>query len=270
MAMMLYNVIMDASNAEENIKKTTREKAEAAAAKAATAETPAPVASPATTAKTDTTKPAAKPAQVGPAKPATSAPPSQPAGKKTDDTPYDPAMIRYVLWAISLAGGLGAALSNLRGVFEFSRDHTYFPAYLELPFYMRPFSGIICGMFTFFVSTFFAGALTQGDNSGWHTLQGMFPYIGLAFIAGYASQEFMERLKETAKSLFGVPTTAAQPPAAPAAPAAKLPVSGLDDDGHESFNPNAEIAPPPPETGRSIAPPVVQPTPPPVTGRRPD
>ncbi len=149
--------------------------------------------------------------------------------------PADPRQIAYVLWAISLAGGLGGVLSNLRGVFGFTRDQSYFPAYLELPFYLRPVSGVLCGLFTFFVSSFFSGSLSPGDTAGWQTLQGMFPYIGIAFIAGFASQEFMERLKETAQTLFGVQSSAgntvevvsAPPP--PAAPPAN------DDEGHESF-----------------------------------
>jgi len=178
------------------------------------------------------------------------------------ETPYDPRMITYVLVCISLAGGLGAALSNLRGIFEFSRDQSYIPDYLEMPFYLRPVSGVICGLFTFFLGTFFAGALTQGDNAGWKTLQGMFPYIGIAFIAGFASQEFMERLKETAKSLFGVPTTAA--------PASSPSPTPTPDEGHESFQSGLEglnqgaprSAPPPPSPPPGI--------PPSTGGRKPD
>lgn len=155
--------------------------------------------------------------------------------------PPDPRMISYVLWAISLAGGLGGVLSNLRGVFGFTRDQSYFPAYLELPFYLRPVSGVLCGLFTFFVSSFFSGSPSPGDSAGWQTLQGMFPYIGIAFIAGFASQEFMERLKETAQTLFGAssssntaavevqPVAVVPPPAAPEAE---------EGDGHESFSPD--------------------------------
>ncbi len=168
---------------------------------------------------------------------------------KTEKTPAMPQMIAFVLWAIFLAGGLGGALSNLRGIFEFARDKTYFPAYLEIPFYVRPVSGVICGLFTFFVSSFFAGALTQSDAAGWQTLNGMFPYIGIAFIAGFASQEFMERLKETAKTLFGVPTQAdVVDPIVP-----PTPPTNNQGGGEESFNPNE-----PEITGnRGIQPPVI-------------
>lgn len=168
---------------------------------------------------------------------------------KTEKIPAMPQMIAYVLLAIFLAGGLGGALSNLRGIFEFARDKTYFPAYLEIPFYVRPVSGVICGLFTFFVSSFFAGALTQNAVAGWQTLNGMFPYIGIAFIAGFASQEFMERLKETAKTLFGVPTQAdVVDPIVP-----PTPPTNNQGGGEESFNPNE------PETtgNRGIQPPII-------------
>ncbi len=181
-------------------------------------------------------------------------------------------MIAYVLWAISLAGGLGGVLSNLRGVFGFTRDQSYFPAYLELPFYLRPVSGVLCGLFTFFVSSFFSGALAQqGAGSGWQTLQGMFPYIGIAFIAGFASQEFMERLKDTAQTLFGVQTsnnTAADVVVAPPAPP-DVPVA-TEDEGHESFRgPDSGLESVKKETPKPPAPPPVVVVPP-VSRRKAD
>ena len=220
MSLLLYRVIMQASEADA----TTQAAAAKTAAKTKTTSSEKPVATPLSLdsvpiVRDDSSAISAETETVSPAEP-------EPQEKRL----VHPMMIAYVLWAISLAGGLGGVLCNLRGVFEFERDKTYFPAYLELPFYLRPVSGILCGLFTFFVSTFFAGALTQGDGDGWQTLSGMFPYIGIAFIAGFASQEFMERLKETAKTLFGVP---AEPPPAPAPPP-----SG--DEGHERFKGGAD------------------------------
>lgn len=169
----------------------------------------------------------------------------------------DPRMIAFVLFAITLAGALGGALSNLRGVFEFTRENAgEFPAYLELPFYLRPVSGMLCGLFTFFVSTFFAGALSSAGGAGWRTLDGMFPYVGIAFIAGFAAQEFMERLRDTARTLFGNGTAAVPVVTTPAEPV--VPASGLEslpgqaDDGFESLGkrevraPQTPPAPPPP------------------------
>jgi len=125
--------------------------------------------------------------------------------------PANLEMISFVLWSVLLAGGLGGTLSNLRGIFEYYRDYTFLPEHLELPFYIRPVSGAICGLFTFFLARFFTIALSSGENlSSWQTLEGMVPYVGVALIAGFASQEFMERLRETAKTLFGTPPPTAQ------------------------------------------------------------
>lgn len=221
-SLLLYQVIMQAAEAEAQ--KQARKKNQAA-----TTAVQAPAQKPAAAPVADSLQPAADSGVQEVVSPAVDAAP--------EETPQtDPRMISYVLWAISLAGGLGGVLSNLRGVFGFTRDQSYFPAYLELPFYLRPVSGVLCGLFTFFVSSFFSGALAQGSGAGWQTLEGMFPYIGIAFIAGFASQEFMERLKDTAQTLFGVQTSnnpvdtapaAAVPPAAPPAAA--------EDEGHESF-----------------------------------
>ena len=205
-------------------------------------------------------------AMTGPAEPE----PAETAEPPEEETPpADTRMIAYVLWAISLAGGLGGVLCNLRGVFEFTRDQSYFPAYLELPFYLRPVSGVLCGLFTFFVSSFFSGALAQGDGAGWQTLPGMFPYIGIAFIAGFASQEFMERLKETAKTLFGgqappesapepvVITTPPPPPPAVDDDPGHESFRGGDDDAFESFKKETKppVTPPPPPSQVVIRPP---------------
>lgn len=213
MAITLYNVLLSAAKADLAFQKAqAREKTteRVAAARPAVA-TP----SPATEGTTDSTP-------INPTPTSETAIDQAPVGAPSEDAPLESRnliMISYVLWAISLAGGLGGALSNLRGVFEHARDKSYFPEYLELPFYLRPISGVLCGLFTFFLARFFTISMSSGENlgSGWQSLEGMMPYIGIAFLAGFASQEFMERLKETAKSLFGVPTQLSDVPAPPPA-----------------------------------------------------
>lgn len=260
-SLLLYQVIMNA--AEADAQKQMRPKTTASTAAQAPAESPA--AEPVGDSIPSTEDSAAAAAAALPEETVS-------AEETPAETPAsDPRMIAYVLWAISLAGGLGGVLSNLRGVFGFTRDQSYFPAYLELPFYLRPVSGVLCGLFTFFVSSFFSGSLAPGDTAGWQTLQGMFPYIGIAFIAGFASQEFMERLKETAQTLFGVSTsgnTADPAPVVVTPPPVAPPVNG--DEGHESFKADdsglesfkKEPAKPP------VAPPPVVIAPPPSSSRR--
>jgi hypothetical protein len=282
MSLKLYNVIMSAAKAEEmaveQAAKVAKTDPAAKTGGASTANTPDTTGKAGTAPKPDSNATSTENVQ----KDETASLEAAPAHARTSD------MIAYVLWAISLAGGLGGALANMRGFFEHYRDKSYFPSYLEIPFYLRPISGILCGLFTFFLSTFFAGALAAGgDGSGWKTMEGMFPYIGIAFIAGFASQEFMERLKETAKTLFGVPTTntvveppateppATEPPATePAAETPPIQTGGEenfveDQDGISSKGAIKTIqAPPPPVI---VPPPTVRNAPPPPnSGRRGD
>jgi Short C-terminal domain len=108
------------------------------------------------------------------------------------------------LMSVLVAGTLGGSLCNLRGVFtNLQRNRGYFPARLQIPFYVRPVTGAATGLCTFFVGSLLVTSLAVDSASGsWETLPGRLPYIALALLAGFASQEFMQRLKEVAKTLF--------------------------------------------------------------------
>jgi hypothetical protein len=66
------------------------------------------------------------------------------------------------------------------------------------------------GLFAFFVGHLFVTSLSEGPANSWLYLEGRLPYIGLAIVAGFAAQEFMERLKEVARTLFN--PSAPRPP----------------------------------------------------------
>jgi hypothetical protein len=100
------------------------------------------------------------------------------------------------------AGGAGGTLCNLRGIFKYYRDEDEFPLELVVPFIIRPFMGSIAGVLIFFLGNFFNSALSDVSPQSWATLPGRLPYIGLALLAGFGSQEFMQRLKEIAKTTF--------------------------------------------------------------------
>ena len=102
-----------------------------------------------------------------------------------------------------LAGGLGGVLCNLRGFFEHFRDEKKFPAELMIPYLIRPFSAAVCGLFIFFVLNLLVTSITIDAMAEGIPFQGMVSYLSLAILAGFGSQEFMERLKATAKTLFG-------------------------------------------------------------------
>jgi hypothetical protein len=54
------------------------------------------------------------------------------------------------------------------------------------------------------VSSLSEASLAEPSSFAWRYLDGRIPYIGLALLSGFAAQEFMERLKEVAKTLFGI------------------------------------------------------------------
>jgi hypothetical protein len=114
-----------------------------------------------------------------------------------------PALITTLL-SVLAAGALGATLCNLRGVFSQYRDTKgQFPAHLIIPYYVRPLTGMVTGLLSFFIGSLLVTSLSiDAVTQGWATLEGRLPYIGFAILAGFAAQEFMERMKSVAETLF--------------------------------------------------------------------
>lgn len=108
-----------------------------------------------------------------------------------------------VLLLMLVAGGLGGILCNFRGLFAHLRDEHYFPAELEIPYYVRAVTGALCGLIVYFVASLLVVSITLEAVVDNITFQGMISYIALALLAGFGSQEFTERLKATAGTLFG-------------------------------------------------------------------
>jgi hypothetical protein len=108
------------------------------------------------------------------------------------------------LLSVLTAGTLGATLCNLRGVFSQCRDRKgQFPPHLIIPYYVRPLTGMVTGLLSFFIGNLLVTSLSiDAATQGWTTLEGRLPYIGFAILAGFAAQEFMERMKEVARTLF--------------------------------------------------------------------
>lgn len=128
------------------------------------------------------------------------------APPQRDDT--DIINIRfYDVIKLMLVGGLlGSVLINLRGYFEAARDeeNNRLPHYLCVPYMIRPFTGALCGLFAYFVLNIIVTAVTVEELSAVEIkFKGLITYLGIAMIAGVASQEFLERLKASATTLFG-------------------------------------------------------------------
>jgi hypothetical protein len=115
------------------------------------------------------------------------------------------AGLSFMLFTMLAAGCAGGTLCNLRGIFKYYRDEAGLPRRFVVPFIIRPFMGAAAGLLVFFVAAFFSDALSgraDAASLGWTTLSGRMPFVVLAILAGFGSQEFMERMKEVAKTTF--------------------------------------------------------------------
>ncbi len=109
---------------------------------------------------------------------------------------------------MSVAGGLGGCLYNLRGLVKHSTDGDHSTNY-NLGYYLRPISGGINGLIVFFLLLGGALAFNIGVDAAngppaWSTFTGRLPYIVFAILAGYSANEFMQKMKEVAQTLFSV------------------------------------------------------------------
>lgn len=120
--------------------------------------------------------------------------------------PGEKALVNFmdILVLMLIAGALGGVLCNLRGIFVYYRDEGGLPADYAIPYLVRPFTAGICGLFIYFVLSMVITSITLVPVAEGIGFQGTVSYIALAIVSGFGSQEFMERLKEVAITLFGV------------------------------------------------------------------
>jgi hypothetical protein len=122
------------------------------------------------------------------------------------EIPLTPNILLATMLTMAAAGGAGAVLCNLRGLFKYSYENKGLPCKLEQPYYLRPITGTVTGLSSFLIGYLITSALSDVANLSWATLPGRLPYVGLAVLAGFASQEFTERMKAVAETLFSQTT----------------------------------------------------------------
>lgn len=109
------------------------------------------------------------------------------------------------LIAMFVAGATGGVLCNLcnANLPNYGKDKEDEIAQDELDYYLRPLKGAVTGLLAFFVGNLLVTSLSiNATEQNWANLTGRLPYIAVAILAGYASPEFMSRLKEVAKAIF--------------------------------------------------------------------
>lgn len=103
------------------------------------------------------------------------------------------------LLTVMAAGGVGATLCNFRGLFRHMQHKCgFFPRRLQTPFYLRPAMGMLSGITVFFLAHLLAASVgADAAAGGWETVKRRFSFIALALLGGFASQELMQRMKES-------------------------------------------------------------------------
>lgn len=134
--------------------------------------------------------------------------PSMPASSElknaADDSTYR-LIIIATLVAMFVAGAAGGTLCNLcnEKLLAFLKGNSNNESESEIDFYLRPLRGAVTGLLAFFLGNLLVTSLSiNATEQSWVTMTGRLPYIAVAILAGYASPEFMYRLKEVAKTVF--------------------------------------------------------------------
>lgn len=134
--------------------------------------------------------------------------PSMPANSElkdaADDTTYRLVIIATLV-AMFVAGAAGGTLCNLcnDNLLAFLKGNPKDKSESEIDYYLRPLRGAVTGLLAFFLGNLLVTSLSiNAAEQSWATMSGRLPYIAVAILAGYASPEFMFRLKEVAKTVF--------------------------------------------------------------------
>jgi hypothetical protein len=108
----------------------------------------------------------------------------------------------HTLLTMLVAGAAGGALSNLREFLRLGRSQEGVPARLEVPLYLRPLSGGVMGLLTFFLLQFFVAVLSVGGTTqGWALLHGRLAYVAVALVVGFAVRD-LESCRDVAAALI--------------------------------------------------------------------
>ena len=132
-------------------------------------------------------------------------------------------MLKTVLY-VGVAGAMGGVFYGIRG-FIYHNAEDDFQAKWKWWYIYQPVTGFVVGIFSYFLIV--GGLLTLGAVSSADYTRGILLYCSIAFLAGFATKKFNEKLDELASTLFSATAKSATAKAAPAAK--KFSVSGFTD-----------------------------------------
>jgi hypothetical protein len=115
----------------------------------------------------------------------------------------------FIMGMMISCGLLGGSLYDIRGLIKHSAHNDYKRTY-DLSYLLRPVAGSLCGLIALFLLMAGQLGMSPGDkglaSTGWVTFEGRLLYLTFGFLAGYASQVFMAKLKDIADAAFSTAT----------------------------------------------------------------
>ncbi|MGA2386719.1 MAG: hypothetical protein ABSG33_09315 [Candidatus Bathyarchaeia archaeon] len=122
-------------------------------------------------------------------------------------------LLKTVLYT-GVAGGIGGVFYGIRG-FVYHNAEDDFKTEWDWWYIYQPVTGFIVGLFSYLLIV--GGLLTLGTVSTADYSKGLVIYLPIAFLAGFATKKFNEKLDELASTLFSAgPDSATSKSPAPA------------------------------------------------------
>ncbi|MCK4936849.1 MAG: hypothetical protein KAR84_08345 [Elusimicrobiales bacterium] len=114
------------------------------------------------------------------------------------------ALLKIVIYAFSF-GGIGGTCYSMYGLYKHIAEGDYRPSYMYWYLFRGPV-GAILGLISFFliqggILTFSGQEMIFGSSKS--TFQSKAAIVCLAFLAGFATNHFVVKLRELAKTFFG-------------------------------------------------------------------
>ncbi len=128
-------------------------------------------------------------------------------------------LVRTVLY-VGVSGGIGGVFYCIRG-FIFHNVKNDFEAKWKWWYLYQPLTGFVFGILSYFLLV--GGLLTLGSVAQADYAKGTLLYCSIAFLAGFSTKKFTEKLDELASSIF----SSSEKSAASEIPVASFDVSGF-------------------------------------------
>ena len=102
------------------------------------------------------------------------------------------------------SGALGGSLYNFRGLTKHLKNQDFKKRYITT-YHIRPISAGICGILVFIFLLGGVMTLTLGtDTTNWSENSSILPFVAIAILAGFGSNEFLKKVKDIIATMFAL------------------------------------------------------------------